>query len=109
MRPYGWKRLEWRDEDHAPCTKYVGHGIRSTQRKQRRRKLHQRARRAATLEIASEIDSELKQDKLEEQCSLFEEWYRSENEDEWLENSEQYWKDRIRFLVDVHGFTYRSH
>ncbi len=51
MRPYGWKQWEWRDEDHAPCTRYVGHGIRSPQRKQRRRKLHQRARRDAVAEI----------------------------------------------------------
>jgi len=55
MRPYGWKRWEWRDEEHAPCTRYVGHGIRSPQRKQRRRKLHQRARRAAKSEISREL------------------------------------------------------
>ncbi len=69
MRPYGWKRLEWRDEDHAPCTKYVGHGIRSPQRRQRRRKLHQRARRMAVSDIhwqVSEMESDCRVRDLDE-------------------------------------------
>lgn len=61
MRPYGWKRHEWRDEDHAPCTRFVGHGIRSPKRKLRRRKLHQRARRNAVSEIDYQV-SEMEAD-----------------------------------------------
>lgn len=51
MRPYGWKRRLFRDEDGGPTSKHASH-LKS--RRESRRILHKAGRRLAASEIADQ-------------------------------------------------------
>jgi len=53
MRPYGWRRNMWRDEDGGPTSKHAGGVIRGRHRS--RQLLHKAGRRQGQFEVKEQL------------------------------------------------------
>ena len=53
MRPYGWRKLMWRDEDAGPTSKHTGGVLRGRHRS--RQLLHRAGRRQGRSEVREQL------------------------------------------------------
>jgi hypothetical protein len=53
VKPYGWRRHDYRDDCHGPCSKY--RKLTSKQRATSRRLLHQRGRRDGVADVVMQL------------------------------------------------------